>query len=842
MSAVGSPQEYWSTDSAELLETLATRLSGLTPDEVESRLVHRERNVGLRRESDVRLLVRQFRSPLLLLLLVASMVSLFFAERLDSAIILAIVFGSGILGFVQERGAVRAIEALRELVTFHVDVLRDGRLAEVGFEEVVPGDIVMLDVGDVVPGDCIVLEANRLTVDESTLTGEAFPIQKRPGIVAARSALDERSNCLHLGSHVASGTGTAVVVTVGAETQLGIIGGRIAHHHLPTAFERGITAYGFLLVKATAVLVTGVFILNLIAHRGVAESILFSLALAVGLTPQMLPAIVTLSLSVGARLLARRKVVVKRLDAIEDFGSVDVLCSDKTGTLTEGTVRLVDALDFRGDPSALVLERAYWNAHLQVGHSNPIDRAIIESVGHSQALPAAVDEVPFDFVRKLVSVVVSTPEGQQLVCKGAVERVLERCSRVRLGTTTESIDVCSEEIVRTFRRLSSAGFRTLAIAERELSALVTRMSDLEQDMVFLGFLTLEDPIKNDVDAALRSLKDLGITVKIITGDNREITRHTAHQVGLSSENLVTGTEIAEMNDEQLRVTVDRATLFAEVDPGQKERIVRTLSKNGHSVAFVGDGVNDAAALHAADVGISVDSGVDVAKESADLILLDKSLQVISDGITHGRRVFVNTLKYVYVTTSANFGNMVSLACATLFLPYLPMLPLQILLLNFLSDVPGMMIATDNVDGEMLARPQRWNIDQVRRFMIVFGLLSTTVDLLTFIGLRMWLDEGADGLRTGWFFVSVLTEIIAILFLRTARPVFRSRPSRSLTWSSLAVVTVSALLVMTAIGEPFRFVVLPLGTVAVLVGLVGLYALGTELLKGRFSDLFSGAEN
>lgn len=828
----------WSLSSSEALARLASSREGLSTFEAAKRAVPPAERLGLRRHSDIGLLLRQFRSPLILLLLAAAAVSMALAERIDSLIILVIVIGSGLLGFFQERGAVRAIEALRQLVTIHVDARRDGRVIEIAADDLVPGDVIELSTGDIVPGDGIVLESNRFSVDESVLTGEAFPVHKQPGTVAVDAPQSLRSNYLYLGSHVASGSATALVVSVGRNTEFGSIEQRVAQRHLPTSFERGVTAYGLLLIKATSVLVIGVFVLNVLLSRSVSEAVLFSLALAVGLAPQMLPAIVTLSLSIGARLLAAKKVIVKRLDAIEDFGSVDVLCTDKTGTLTDGTVRVEGAFDVQGDKSSMVLERAFWNAHLQQGHHNPIDDAITEFIGHGVALPIAIAEIPFDFTRKIVSVVVEFRDTRLLICKGAVEQVLLRCSHAVLDSKVLPIIEISDVLNETFKNLSSRGLRVLGVAERAVPADLDADREQEEHLTFLGFIAFVDPPKPSARDAIQRLSAAGVTVKIITGDNREISRTTAGAVGMDGSSLVTGSEIDMLSDDALAEIVETTSLFVEVDPLQKERIVRSLSSRGHTVGFLGDGVNDVPALHAADVGISVDTGVDVAKETADLILLDKSLSVIEEGIRQGRRVFANTLKYVYVTTSANFGNMVSLACATAFLPFLPMLPLQILLLNFLSDIPGMTIATDNVDPERLAEPQRWDITRLRRFMFVFGLLSTSVDLATFAVLRIGFDADATELRTGWFLVSVLTEIIAMLFLRTRRRAYLSRPSPALGVSSVIVVAVAVLFISTSIGDPFRFRNLTLEVVAALAGLVVLYATMTELLKARLQSLFS----
>lgn len=788
---------------------------------------------GRLRTSRLSLLARQFRSPIILLLSAAALLSVFLGETTDSLIILAVVAISGLLGFVQESGAVRAVDALLDSVRVHADVLRDGREVEVDLADVRVGDVVVLRPGDVVPGDGRVLEANNLTIDEAALTGETWPSRKRPG----RDGDTDPSGRAFLGTHVSSGAGTMLVESIAEATRFGSVVERVVKQHVPTAFERGITAFGLLLVRATTVLVAGVFVVNLSLGRALDESLMFSLALAVGLTPQLLPAIVTLSLSRGATLMARDRVIVKRLDSIEDIGSLDVLCTDKTGTVTIGDVGLDSAIDIRGVPNERVRELAWWNARLQHGAPNPIDRAIVATEPPRNDGVEWSGEIPFDFSRRRVSVAFSRDGEWTIVTKGAVESVMACCARARLddGSTT-LIDGVRTEILEVLDDVSSSGRRMLAVASRPWSRSVAFVPENECDLVLEGFLTFDDPPKEGAAEAIRSLVALGVRVKMITGDNRRVATHTANLIGLDAGVVLTGEMIDASSDVELEMLAEDVDVVAEVDPIQKERVLRALSRRGHTVGFVGDGINDAPALHAADVGFSVEGAVDVAKATADIVLLEKDLSVLVDGVRIGRRVFANTLKYVHVTTSANFGNMLSLAAATLVLPFLPLLPLQILVLNFLSDVPGVTIATDRVDDEMLAVPHRWNIRRVRDFMIVFGLLSSAFDLLTFAVLRLGFDGSSGLVRSGWFVESTLTELTVMLVLRSRRPFFRSRPGTPLLVSSVLVALVTIVLPFSPVADRLGLQSMSSGVLVALATVTGGYLFATEVLKHWFGHL------
>jgi Mg2+-importing ATPase len=826
----GSIDAYWACDAQELLELLSTSESGLGVLEAEKRRETAPRPIGTAHNSSLRLLFRQFRNPIILLLLIAAVLSMSFGDITDGAVIVTIVLASGALSFVQERGAVATLEELTRSIAVHTGVLRDGVERQVLVGDVIPGDVVVLRAGDMIPGDCRLLSANRLQVNEAPLTGENYPRHKEPGVVDSATEPTQRSNCLFFGTHVASGEGRAVVVHTGVETDFGAVTKHVTRQHLPTSFERGVTDFGYFLMRVTGVLVVALFVFNTLLSRSITESLLFSLALAVGLTPQMLPAIVTLSLSRGAGTMARKRVIVRRLDAIEDIGGLDVLCTDKTGTLTVGSVGLHSAVDIRGQESDGVLACAWWNAFLATGYKNPIDDAIVARPAPA-ATPRLIGEIPFDFTRRRQSVVVESTEGPLLVTKGAVEPLLSVCTTARLDRFgTVPLGEAKAAIDATFRSLSSEGLRVIGVAVRHLNVTDAITVAVEADLTFIGFLCFADPPKPGTSENLDRLRSLDVRVVVITGDNLLSATETARRVGIDASNVLTGADLAAMTPAELAAACEKTDIFCEVDPIQKELVVRTLSTSGHTVGFLGDGINDTPALHASDVGISVENAVDVAKHTADLILLDKDLAVLATGIEQGRRIFANTLKYVQVTTSANFGNMMSLALATVFLPYLPLLPLQILLLNFMSDIPGLTIATDNVDPEQIAKHQRWDISRVRRFMIVFGLASTIFDLLTFTILRLVLDVSEVELRSGWFVLSTFTELAAMLILRTRRVFFRSMPGPALLISSIIVAIATATLPYTPLASPLGLTGLSgvvFGTLLVLV--VG-YVVLTETLK------------
>ncbi len=785
---------------------------------------------------------RRFAGRFSLSLFVGSAFSVALGDVTDAAIILAIIALSGLLGYWQERGATRAVAALLAVVQVKVDCRRDGRDEEVPLDGVVPGDVVVLSAGNVLPGDGLILDSEALLVDESALTGESLPVEKTPGVVPVDAPPSARTNSVFLGTHVVSGSGTVLLVHTGTETEFGRISARLKAHQAPTGFEQGMTAFGYLLLRVMIVLVAVIFVANVALARPLLDSALFSLALAVGLTPQLLPAIVTISLSAGARLMAARKVIVKRLDAIEDFGAMTVLCTDKTGTMTAGSIELHDSIDAAGTTSPRVRRLAFLNASLQVGFSNPIDAAIVAAGGVDAAGATRLAELPYDFTRRRLSVLVADGDRHLLVTKGALADVLKVCTAAQApssaGPPSPAPETVPLESVRSaiddrYAALSQDGYRVLGVATRDLGTATSLQPGDEAGMDFVGLLTFLDPPKPDAKSTISNLAAAGISVRMVTGDNRIVAAHVAGLVGLDGSRILAGPEIDAISDADLPSRVADTIVFAEIQPLQKERVIRAVRARGLVVGYMGDGINDAPALHAADVGISVDSAVDVAKESAAIVLLDKDLRVLLDGVREGRRTFANTMKYVRVNTSASFGNVVSMAIASIVLPFLPLLPAQILLINFLTDLPVTTIATDSVDPEQLATPRTWDIRFVRDFMVVFGVISTAFDILTFATLRVGFNAPESLFQSGWFVESVLTELAVLFVLRTRRPFFRSQPSRPLVLSSIALAVVTVAIPYSPAATLLGLVAIPPTLLLVLAGITLVYVVATDYAKGWF---------
>src|SRR5450759_327013 len=767
-----SSHPFWSIPIPELLKSLQTTEGGLTTNEAKIRLkTYGENRLKPQKRSDAfSLLIGQFKSPIIIILLFATGLSLFLHNVVDASIILAIVIISGLLGFWQEHGASNAVEKLLAIVQIKVSVFRDGNKQEIPVEDVIPGDIVILSAGDIVPGDCLLVESKDLFVDEAMLTGETFPIEKTVSVLAEDTPLAKRTNAVWMGTHIVSGSAKALVTLTGKNTEFGKVSERLKLKPPETEFERGIRRFGYFLGEVTLFLVVIIFAINVYLHRPVLESFLFSLALAVGLTPQLLPAIISINLAHGAKKMAQKKVIVKRLASIENFGSMNVICSDKTGTLTEGTVQVESALDVNGETNDKVFLFAYINASYQTGFTNPIDEAIIKYRKIDLSGYMKQDEIPYDFLRKRLSISVIQNNVHLMLTKGALANILEVCSSVETKDG-KTVDISSMQntIQKQFEEFSNSGFRTLGIAWKNMPAgSLIKKSD-EKDMTFLGFLTLSDPPKANILDTITRLKNLGVSLKIITGDNHLVAASLSRKMGLSDTKIIAGPELRQMSDSALLKHVGETDVFAEIEPNQKERIIIAMRKAGNVVGYMGDGINDASALHAADVGISVDSAVDVAKEAADIVLLEHNLNVLLEGVQEGRKTFANTLKSVFMATSANFGNMFSMAGASLLLPFLPLLPTQILLTNMLTDMPAMTISSDGVDDEMLARPRRWDVGFIRSFMLTFGVLSSVFDYLTFGALLYLLHANTDQFRTTWFVESVISACLILSLIHISEP-------------------------------------------------------------------------
>lgn len=835
MSHRAAPAD-WSVPVDELLSSVGSSTQGLTPEEAANRRTeHPPESLHPTVETGtIRLLIRQFQSPIILILIAAAGLSAGLGQVTDAIIILVIIVASGLLGFWQERGAAGAVRALLAQVQIKAHVLRAGKEVEVPFDQVVPGDILVLDAGDMVAGDCRLIEARDLFINEAALTGETFPVEKRPADLPPETALAARTNGVLLGTHVVSGTGKALVLHTGRQTEFGQIAHGLGLVRPETEFERGIRRFGYLLLEITLVLVATIFAVNVLLARPVLDSFLFSLALAVGLTPQLLPVIITVNLSHGAGAMAARKVIVKRLASIENFGSMNVLCTDKTGTLTEGTVQVKGSFDHEGSPSPSALLYACVNATFETGYTNPIDQALRTLNQFGMSPFRKLDELPYDFIRKRLSILVREGDAIRLITKGAVANVLDVCNRAQsAGGAVHDLESVRTQVEERFREFSSQGCRTIGVATRLLESARALSQEQEADMTFLGFVVLYDPPKAGVADTVSRLEELGIRLKIVTGDNRLVAATVAESIGLHQPDVVTGLDLRSMSDDALVRRADEATMFAEIEPNQKERVLLALKKAGNVVGFVGDGINDASAMHAADVAISVDSAVDVAKEAADIVLLEKNLAVLVDGVLEGRRTFLNTLKYVYIATSANFGNMASMASLSPFLSFLPLLPKQILVTNLLTDFPETAIATDSIDPALQEQPTRWNLRAIRDFMIVFGAISSLFDALTFAWLLLVLHASTAHFRTGWFLESVISASLIVLVVRTRQPLYLSRPSRPLLLSTIAIGVITLVMPWTIPGRVLGFEPIPATYLAGLAVIVAAYIAVAETTKRVF---------
>jgi Mg2+-importing ATPase len=828
---------FWSEPADRALADLQASAGGLTSAQASARLATYGPNVlqQRRRTGDLGLFLGQFKSPLILLLLFAAGLSFALGDHADAIIIFVILLASGFLGFWQEHGAADAVAKLLAIVQVKATVRRDGKSVDLPVEQIVPGDVVVLDAGDLVPGDCLLLEATDLYVDEAALTGETFPVAKAVGPAAADAPIAQRLGAVFMGTHVVSGVAQALVARTGKATELGQVSSRLEAHTPETEFEHGIRRFGYFLMEVTLVLVLAIFAINVYQHKPVLDSFLFSLALAVGLTPQLLPAIISINLAHGAKRMAAEQVIVKRLSSIENFGSMNVLCSDKTGTLTAGHVEMRSALDVSGNPSDRVLLYAFLNASFESGFVNPID----ETLRNTKPAPdisayKKLDEVPYDFTRKRLSIVVAGPEGNVILTKGALNNVLDACTQAETAPG-QIVDLAGlrPQIDKQYQDLSGQGFRTLGLAYKPAGDHTDITAGDETGMILLGLLVFFDPPKPGVAQTLKDLADLGVSLKLITGDNRLVAASVCATVGLTSPSVIAGPDLRKMSDAALAAQVNQVNIFAEVEPNQKERLILALRKAGNVVGYIGDGINDASALHAADVGISVDTGVDVAKEAAQIVLLKQDLAVLVAGVREGRTTFANTLKYVFMATSANFGNMFSMAGASLFMPFLPLLAVQVLLMNLMEDFPQMAIATDSVDPELIQEPRRWRVNTIRDFMIVFGPLSSIWDFATFGVLLLLLHAQPELFRAGWFVESVISAALVVLVIRTRRPMFRSKPGKWLTIGTIVVCVVTLILPYTPLGTAFGFAPLPASFMLWLFLIIVAYIVTAEITKSIF---------
>ena len=832
-------EEVWTEPAERLLGRLTTTAAGLDGGEALSRLkTYGPNDAATVKHQPLWLqFLARFRNPLVIILLVASGLSAATGDVASFIIVISIVTASMTLDFVQEVRAQSAVEALRRSVAVQASVRRDGKISSIPIDLLVPGDIVELIAGDLVPADSRLLESRDLFINQALLTGEPYPAEKHVGDAASGAETPAgASNAVFAGTSVISGTATIVVCRTGAGTALGHLATSLAEKPPATAFAVGIRRFGIVIMRLTILMVFFVLVVNISFHRPVLETLMFALALAVGLTPELLPMIVTVTLARSAMQLAKRKVIVKRLSAIHDLGAMNVLCTDKTGTLTEATIKLVHAIDGLGAENQSAFAYAYINSQFETGMKSPLDQAILAARAFDMTGWKKIDEVPFDFERRRVSVLVEHESKRRLIVKGAPEDILRLSGQYDTGDgeVRPLDDATRGSFEATLRGLGAEGFRALGIASRLVDGALTSAAITDEtDLVFSGFAVFLDPPKASAGATILAMGAAGIAVKVLTGDNELVSRHVFAEIGVPVTGVLTGDALTLLSDEALIGQLSRVNLFCRVNPQQKHRILLALKRCGHVVGFLGDGINDAPALHAADVGISVDGAADVARAAADLILLDHDLSVVNEAVVQGRGTVVNVSKYVLMGSSSNFGNMFSMAGAALFLPFLPMLPIQVLLNNLIYDVSEIAIPFDLVDPELIDRPVTWDVKMIERFMLVFGPLSSVFDFLTFYALLHLFGAGEALFQTGWFIESMTTQILVVFAIRTRRWFFASRPHRFLTGMAGAALVVAIALPLLPIGRWFGFVAPPPLFFAYLIGATLAYLGLVELVKRVF---------
>jgi len=827
----------------QLFSVLASSPRGLTTRQAEvNRALYGQNDISLARKRPVILqYLDHFKNLLVIILLIAAAISIIAGEVVNAAIIFFIVLASVTLDFFQEYKAGNAAELLKQKILTMVSVYRDGELQELPITGLVPGDVITLSAGSIIPADARVLVSRDFYVNQSALTGEPYPVGKSAGAADPAIPLAEAENYLFLGTSVVSGTATAIVTKTGVATEFGKVAKTLVERPPETEFERGLRYFSYLMSKIVFFLVIFVFFINALFRHGILESLLFSVALAVGMTPELLPMILSLNLSKGAIALSDKGAIVRHPESIQNFGSMDVLCTDKTGTLTENQISLVRHLDTEGNDSEDVLFYSYINSYFDAGLKSPLDEAILRfrHIGIEDYLK--VDEIPFDFIRRRVSVIVTRGNERILVSKGAPEEIFRLCTAAeRDGKIAPLSPAGIEKISALYETQSTNGFRTLAVCYRHIPDDQGQFSvNDEKEMILVGLITFIDPPKESARESVQLLGGSGIELKILTGDNELVTKKTCELIGLPVKGVLTGTEIEQMDVQTLSRIVEHVTIFSRMTPAQKNRVMNALKKNGHVVGYMGDGINDAPSIREADVGISVVNAVDIARESADIILLKNDLRILNDGVLEGRKTFGNTMKYILMGTSSNFGNMFSVAGASLFLKFLPMLPVQILLNNILYDVSQSTIPTDNVDESYIRSPKKWDIEYIKKFIMVFGPISSLFDFLTFFILLVVFAADASLFQTAWFIESICTQTLVIFVIRTRLvPFYDSRPSRPLIISTVLIVLVACILPFTVIGSLFGFVRPPLIFYGVMAGLVVGYIILVELVKRWFYQKYS----
>jgi P-type Mg2+ transporter len=833
--------EYISSPIEVLFEKFHTSLKGLSDEEAQKRLEEYGYNslAKRKRQSAVGQLLSKFTNPLVIVLFIIAILSLYFGQEINALLVILMAIISVFISFFQEYRAGKEAEKLSEMVRATATVYRNGKSREVKIREIVPGDIVDLFAGDMIPADLRIISCKDLFINQASLTGESFPVEKFPGALQPKGdSISELNNIAFMGSSVVSGTALGLVIKTGLSTQFGEVSRRLATIRIETGFDKGIRSFTWLMIRFMLILVAVIFAINAILKGDIIQALMFSLAVAVGLTPEMLPMLVAINLSKGAITMAKKEVIVKRLNSIQNFGAMDVLCTDKTGTLTLDKIVLEKHCDVTGKEDEDVLRMAYLNSFYQTGLKNLLDRAILQHEKLVVKQFKKIDEMPFDFSRKIMSVVVEMNDFHRLISKGAPQEIFTRCSKYELdGNTLEMNEIVLDDLKKEYEYLSLQGFRVLAVAYKDiLDKKEVYSRDDENNLILKGYVAFLDPPKPTVRETIGVLKKLGIELKVLTGDNELVTKKICSQVGIDYKEVYTGDMINKLSDEELREVVKTTTVFVRLSPLQKERIVHAIHKNDHIVGYLGDGINDAPALKAADVGISVDNAVDIAKESADIILRKKSLLVLVDGVIEGRKTFGNIVKYIKMGSSSNLGNMISMTGASIFLPFLPMLPIQILLNNFLYDMSQIAIPTDAVDKEYTEKPRQWNIKAIRRFMVLIGPVSSLFDFVTF-GVLWFVFSAytnADLFHTGWFLESLCTQTLVIHVIRTGKiPFIESKPSKFLIFTSLLIIAVGIIIPLSPLGELFGFVAPPPLYFLALFIIVLVYLFMVQIVKRWF---------
>ncbi len=826
----------------EVFTELNTSKRGLTEIEAKARL----KRYGLNTISDkkevgiVREFFSHFNDPLIIILLVAAGISASFGEMKNLVIISIMVLVSVTLDFFEEHSANDAAKKLKEKVNTTATVIRDGKKQDIKSSHVCVGDVIFLSAGDLVPADARIIEADDFFVNQSSLTGESFPCEKKPYIVDASKAENDNGNIVFLGSSVESGTARAVVYQVGKATEYGHIAETLLKAEPKSEFEIGITQFGFFISKVILALVLVIFLGNALIHKDILQSFIFAIAIAVGITPELLPVVMSITMARGAKRMAKVGVIVKKLSAIPNFGSMNILCTDKTGTLTEDNIELVLYTDIFGTNDESVLLHTYLNSVHQTGVRNPLDKAVLAYKKIDVSAYTKTEEIPFDFVRKMMSVAVAGPEGRVLITKGAPEAIIDKCTEyTKNGTSHVLTAPIRKKAFGYYEALSADGYRVLALAIKTHLPEKEKYSTAdENNLTLIGFISFLDPAKKDIKAVLEKLKEYGVEVKVITGDNELVTQKICKDIDMEIRGVLLGKDIRSLTDDALAIKAEQTTIFARFSPDEKNRIITALRSRGHVVGYLGDGINDAPSLKAADIGISVDNAVDVAKETADIILTKKHLKPIIDGILEGRKAFGNTMKYIMMALSSNFGNMFSVLGAILFLPFLPMLPIQILLNNFIYDLSQFTISSDAIDNDWIQKPRKWNLDSVKKFMYVFGPVSSLFDFGTFFILFVIFNLGVSEFQTGWFMESLATQVLVIHIVRTRHlPIFKSRASTVLTISTVSAVIVAWIIPFTSLGALFGFSPLPLAVMGAIAGLVIVYLCIVEVTKRIFYAKF-----